>query len=96
LAGNRAAENRLDLQAVISEYAKLTNSPEPYERVVGALCVTGILTKRLAQLSDREIGQLVSDYVLTELPWSSPQMAICEEAAQRLSRSVENDTTKTV
>ena len=96
MASNRTAENNLDLHAVITEYAKLTNSPEAYERVVGSLCVAGILTHRLALLSDREIGQLVSDYVWTELPWSSPQMAICEEAAQRLIRSVEKDTTKTV
>jgi hypothetical protein len=87
LAIEKSAENSLALHAVITEYAKLTNSPEPYERVVGALCVAGILTHRLTLLSDREIGQLVFDYVWTELRWSSPQMAICEEAAQRLSRS---------
>jgi hypothetical protein len=96
LAIEKSAENSLDLHAVITEYAKLTNSRKTYERVVGSLCVAGILTKHLAQLSDKEMGQLVSDYVWTELPWSSPQMAICEVAAQRLSRTVENDATQTV
>lgn len=91
MAIDKSAGNDLYLHAVITEYAKLTTSNEPYERVVGSLCVAGILTKHLAQLSDKEIGQLVSDYIWTELPWSSPQMCICEEAARRLLRTVEND-----
>jgi len=51
-----------------------------------------MLTKRLAQLSDRDIGRLLSDYVWSELTLFSPAMAILEEGIQRLSRSLEEDT----
>lgn len=88
---HHSSESNIDLNALIAAYGKLTQSSEPYERVVGSLCVAGILTKRLAPLTDGQIGQLLSDYVWDELTLFSPQMAICEEAVQRLLRSLEKD-----
>lgn len=89
---NTRPEVDIDLHELIEANRKLTQSPEPYEQVVGSLCVAGILTKRLARLSDTEIGQLLSDYVWSELTLFSPEMAILEEGIQRLFRPVEEDT----
>jgi hypothetical protein len=40
LLGN-STESDVHLDALIAAYTKLTNSQEPYEQVVGSLCVAG-------------------------------------------------------
>jgi hypothetical protein len=74
------------LYELIEAQRKLANSTQPYEQVIARLWVTGTLTKRLAQLSDNQIGHLLSDVVLHELNFFSPAVAICEAASQRLLR----------
>jgi hypothetical protein len=85
------SQDNIDLHAMIEAQRKLTHSKEPYERVVGVLCVAGMLKKRLARLNDEELGQLLVEYVSNELTMFSPEAAICEEAAQRLFRAVEEE-----
>jgi len=65
----------------------ISNSEQRFERVVGTLFFAGILKERLALLTDRQIGQLVSDCVSNQLGLLDPAMTICEHAAQRLFRS---------
>ena len=59
--------------------------------MVGVLCVSGMLKKRLARLTDEELGQLLVEYVSNELTMFSPEAAICEEAARRMFRAVEEE-----
>jgi hypothetical protein len=63
------------------------NSKHPFRRVVGSLWVAGTLKRRLAQLTDRHIGQLLWDQVLDQLTVFGPETAICEHAVRRLLRS---------
>ena len=50
--------------------AKALGSKNPFERVVGTLCVAGLLKQRLAALTDAAVGQLMFDLRL-ERPESS-------------------------
>ncbi len=77
----------IEVQRIIS------NSEQPFERVVGTLFFAGILKERLALLTDKQIGQLVSDFVSNQLGFLDPTMTICEHAAQRLFRSSGGDFT---
>jgi hypothetical protein len=57
------------------------------ERVVGTLWAAGTLDKRLAQLTDPQIGQLLSNFVYDQLGIFEPEMTICKQATRRLFRS---------
>jgi len=63
------------------------DSKHPFEQVVCTLWVAGTLKLRLAQLTDRQIGQLLWDHVLDDLTLFGPDAAICEQAVRRLLRS---------
>jgi hypothetical protein len=95
LAIEKSAENSLDLHAVIVEYAKLTNSPEPYERVVGSLCVAGILTKHLAVLSEKS-GNLYSITFGVSCRGRAQRWLFAKKPFNDCPAQFENDTTKTV
>jgi hypothetical protein len=58
----------------------------------GALVVAGVLDKRLSRLKDKQIGQLVLDFVLPDLVMGTPHMTICQHAVVRLSRSTAGHT----
>ena len=81
------AEEELGVHALIAAQRRLMNSNHPFEQVVGTLWVAGTLKRRLAQLTDRQVGQLVWDHVLDELTLFGPDAAICEHAVRRLFRS---------
>jgi hypothetical protein len=89
---HHSSESNIDLYKLIEAQRKLTHSKEPYERVVGVLCVSGMLKNRLARLNDDELGQLLVEYVSNEVTMFSPEAAICEETAQRMFRAVEEST----
>jgi len=78
---------------LIEAQRMLSNSDQRFERVVGTLFFAGILKERLALLTDKQIGQLVSDFVSNQLGFLDPAMTICEQAAQRLFRSSGGDFT---
>ncbi len=82
-----APEDGLDVHGLIEAQRRLTDSKNPFRRLVGAIWVSGALRRKLAQLADRQVGQLLSDHVLDELTVFGPHEAICEHAAQRLVRS---------
>ena len=72
------------IEALIEEQQRLASSKNPFERVVGALCLAVVLKKELAALSDTSLGQLMFDHVWNELNLLSPEMTICVEATERL------------
>jgi len=80
-------EEELGVHALIEAQRRLMNSKHPFAQVVGTLWVAGTLKRRLAQLTDRQIGQLLWDHVLDELTLFGPDAAICEHAVRRLLRS---------
>jgi hypothetical protein len=80
-------EEQLGVHALIAAQRRLMDSQHPFEQVVGTLWVAGTLKRRLARLTDRQIGQLLWDHVLDELTLFGPGAAICEHAVRRLFRS---------
>jgi len=83
----QASDKEFDVHALIAAQRRLLHSKHPFEQVVGTLWVAGTLKRRLAQLTDRQIGQLLWDHVLDELTLFGPDSAICEHAVRRLLRS---------
>lgn len=71
---------------LIKLHRQLAVSENSFERVVGTLWAAGALGKHLAQLSDRQVGQLLSDFVGDQLGIYTPEITICEQAALRLFR----------
>jgi hypothetical protein len=65
----------------------LAESDNPFERLVGTLWAAGMLEERLAQLTDRQVGQLMFDVVADQLSILRPGTTICNHATRRLFRS---------
>jgi len=86
-------DEKLRVTDLIEAQRILSNSQQRFERVVGTLFFAGILKERLALLTDKQVGQLVSDVVSNQLGLLDPEMTICEHAAQRLFRSSGGDFT---
>jgi hypothetical protein len=80
-------EEEISVDVLIEEQRSLAHSKNPFERVVGTLCVAGLLKQRLAALPDVALGQLMSRYVLDGLNVFSPETTICEIATERLIES---------
>ncbi len=74
----------ISVEGLIEAERRLSLSRNSFERVIGTLCVAGMLKKRLAALSDTMIGQLMSTYVLDDMNVLSPELTICQVASERL------------
>ena len=81
-------EQLVGVDELIKEQQRLASSKNPFERVVGALCLAGALKKALSSLSDKSIARLMFEHVWDELNPLSPAMTICVEATQRLLGTV--------
>ncbi len=77
-------KEEISVEGLIEAQRRLSVSKNPFERVVGTLCVAGILKARLAALPDEAVGQLMFDHVWNELGIFGPELAICEVATERL------------
>jgi hypothetical protein len=62
------------------------NSASPSERLAAALLIPSELTKRLNNLDDNEIGQLLDDEVGAKLNLFGPESTVCDAAVTRLRR----------
>ena len=82
-----SGEEKISVDGLIEEQRRLSASESPFERVVGTLCVAGLLKRKLAGLTDAAVGQLMFDLVLDELALFSPAMTICQVATERLLHS---------
>ncbi len=72
---------------LIQVQRRLANSKHPFERLVGVFFTAGMLNERLAQLSDRQVGQLMVDYAGHDFGIAQPETAIWRQAIRRLFRS---------
>lgn len=77
-------EERMTVEGLIEEQRRLSASKNPFDRVVGTLCVAGLLKQSLAALPDKAVGQLMFDYVWNHMDIFSPELTICEVATERL------------
>ncbi len=75
------------ISRLIEIQRRLTCSSNPFIRRFGPLLASAVLDSRLARLTDREVGQLVIDYVERDLGIGKPETTICRQATQRLFRS---------
>ncbi len=82
-----SGEEKISVGSLIEEQRRLSASESPFERVIGTLCVAGLLKRKLAGLTDAAVGQLMFDLVLDELALFSPAMTVCQVATERLLHS---------
>lgn len=80
----QCGEEEISVEGLIEEQRRLSVSKNTFERVVGALCVAGLLKERLAALPDATVGQLMFHYVWDDLNLLSPELTICQVATERL------------
>jgi len=76
----------LTIRELIEEQQRRLNSANPAERLAAALLIRGELAKRLDQLNDLEIGQLLDDEVGAKLNLFAPESTVCDVAVTRLRR----------
>jgi hypothetical protein len=89
-----SGEDEISVEELIEAQRRLLLSKNPFERVVGTLCLAGALKERLAALSDSMIGRLMFTYVLDDLNLLGPEMTICQAATERLLSSSSVVTTE--
>jgi hypothetical protein len=77
-------EEEISVEGLIDAQRRLSVSKNPFERVVGTLCVSGILKARLVVLPDEAVGQLMVDHVWSELNVLGLESVIVELASERL------------
>ena len=64
------------------------------ERLAASLLIPGMLAKRLGQLRDCQIGQLLLDEVWARMSPLHPEFVVCLQAADRLRGSPEGKSSK--
>ena len=78
-------EEEISVDVLIEEQRKLAHSTNPFERVVGSLCVGAILKEQLVGLPNSAIGRLMTDHVWSDLNLLGPESVIVEIASERLN-----------
>jgi hypothetical protein len=66
---------------------RLIQSKSPFIRRLGALLGAGALDRQLSELRDKQVGQLMLDFVERDLGIVQPEATICHQATRRLFRS---------
>ena len=84
---HRESNREMTIRELIECQHRLARSGDIFERVVGTLYQARVLGTRLAELTDRQVGQLLTDVVGDRLTISGPETTICQHAALRLFRS---------
>jgi hypothetical protein len=74
----------MSIEELIGLQRTLSRSRNPFQRVVGSLCLSGMLKAGLAVLPDEAVGQLMFNHVCNEMNVFSPELTICEVATERL------------
>ena len=75
------------VRRLINLQRRLLQSKSPFVRRIGTLLAAGALDRHLAELSDKQIGQLLRDDVGNDLGILQPEATICNQATRRLFRS---------
>ena len=81
---HHSGEADSSVEGLIEAQRKFSVSRNPFERVVGSLCVAGLLKGKLSALPDQAVGQLMLDCVWNVMDAFSPEMVICQVATERL------------
>jgi hypothetical protein len=71
-------------RTLIQEQRSLARSTNPFERVVGSLCIGAILKEQLVRLPNSAISRLMTDYVWSDLNLLGPESVVVEVASERL------------
>ena len=77
------------MECLIEEQRRLSASTNPFERVVGSLCIGAILKERLVGLPNTAISQLLTDHIWSDLNLLGPESVIGEIASERLIEKCE-------
>ena len=85
--GQASSDEDSDLLALIEAHRRVAHSDGLFDRFIECICLAEKLKKRLDELPDRRIAELLDVVVCDSLQAFSPEIVICEEAARRLSRS---------
>jgi hypothetical protein len=73
----------------MEEHRKRVRSRNPAERLAAALLIPTELSRRLRQLGDSEIAQLLDEEVCGNMSILAPEATVCIEAALRLRRATD-------
>jgi atypical dual specificity phosphatase len=79
-----SGEEEISVEELIEAQRRLSGSTNPFERVVGTLCLSALLKEKLVALANATVGQLMSRYVLDDLNLLAPATTICQVATERL------------
>jgi hypothetical protein len=82
-------EETISVECLIEEQRRLSASTNPFERVVGSLCIGAILKERLVGLPNTAISQLLTDHIWSDLNLLGPESVIGEIASERLIEKCE-------
>jgi hypothetical protein len=74
----------LTIRELIEEQRRRLRSANPAERLAAVLLIPSVLAKRLRQLDDCQIGQLLEDEVWSNLNLLAPEATICLAVVERL------------
>ncbi len=75
------------VRRLIDLQRRLLQSKSPFVRRIGTLLAAGALDRHLAELSDKQIGELLRDDVGNDLGVLQPEAIICHQATRHLFRS---------
>jgi hypothetical protein len=79
-----SGDKEIGLEDLIQEQRSLARSKNPFERVVGSLCIGAILKEQLMRLPNSAISQLLTDQIWSQLNLLEPESVIVEVASDRL------------
>ena len=82
-------EEEISVDVLIEEQRKLAHSTNPFEQVVGSICIGAILKERLVGLPNSIISQLLTDHIWSQLNLLGPESVIVEIASKRLAEKYE-------
>jgi hypothetical protein len=83
----QCGEEEISVEALIEEQRRVSVSQNPFERVIGSLCVASILKEQLVRLPNSTISQLMTDHIWCQLNLLGPESVIVEIASERLLES---------
>jgi hypothetical protein len=85
----QCGEEEISVDVLIEEQRRLSASKNPFERVIGSLCIAAILKEQLVGLPNSTISRLMTDYVWSGLNLLGPEIVIVEIASKRLDERYE-------
>ena len=81
----------MTIRELIEEQRSLVRSSDPAERFAAALLLSGVLARRLRELGDFQLGQVLDREVCSNLSVLAPELTVCMEVTERLCVCVRQD-----